>query len=213
MLKQKLILIGGGGHGKACIDVIENTEGYEIVGILDVADKVGQSILNYSIIGTNDLISHLAKRSDIAFIITVGQIKSAGIRKAIFQKLLDNKAKIATIISKNATVSKYAKIGEGTVIFHGAKINADAIIGDNCIINTAAIIEHDAQIGQHSHISTAVVVNGTCQIGQEVFIGSNTVLANNINIANNIVIGAGSVVYKSLIEAGIYAGNPLIKIR
>ena len=213
MLKQKLILIGGGGHCKSCIDVIENTEGYAIVGILDAADKIGQSILNYPIIGTDNLIPELAKDSDLAFFITVGQIKNPLIRKAIFQKLLDFQVNIATIVSKSASVSKYARIGKGSIICSGVRINADAIIGNNCIINTAAIIEHDAQIGQHTHISTAAVVNGTCQIGQEVFLGSNSVVANNINIADNIIVGAGSVVYKSLTEAGTYTGNPLSKIR
>ena len=54
MLKKKLVLIGGGGHCKACINVIEDTDGYDIVGILDTEDKVGQTILNYSIIGTDN---------------------------------------------------------------------------------------------------------------------------------------------------------------
>ena len=51
---KKIILMGGGGHCKSCIDVIESANEYEIVGILDTADKLGQSILDYKIIGTED---------------------------------------------------------------------------------------------------------------------------------------------------------------
>jgi FlaA1/EpsC-like NDP-sugar epimerase len=32
---KKIILIGGGGHSKSCIDVIENENKYKIVGIVD----------------------------------------------------------------------------------------------------------------------------------------------------------------------------------
>ena len=35
MPKKPLILIGGGGHCKSCIEVIESTDEWEIKGILD----------------------------------------------------------------------------------------------------------------------------------------------------------------------------------
>ena len=37
--KEKLILVGGGGHCKACIDVIEEQGKFEILGILDLKDR------------------------------------------------------------------------------------------------------------------------------------------------------------------------------
>ena len=32
---KKIILLGGGGHCKSCIDVIENENKYKIIGIID----------------------------------------------------------------------------------------------------------------------------------------------------------------------------------
>ncbi len=43
MNKPNIILIGGGGHCKACIDVIEQENKYTIAGIIDVPEKVGQT--------------------------------------------------------------------------------------------------------------------------------------------------------------------------
>ena len=57
-----IILIGGGGHCKACIDVIEAQGEYKITGILDVPSHVGQVILNYPIIGTDEDISELENK-------------------------------------------------------------------------------------------------------------------------------------------------------
>jgi sugar O-acyltransferase (sialic acid O-acetyltransferase NeuD family) len=208
---QKLILIGGGGHCKSCIDVIESTKKYEILGILDTPEKVGQSVLKYKIIGTDNNISEWVN-DDVTFLITVGQIKNSFLRKKIFENLINNNAKIATIFSKNAIVSNYSKIGQGSIIMHHAVINADAIVGENAIINTKALIEHDAIIGNHCHISTGSIINGGCIIGNHVFIGSQAVIAQGVSICDNVVIGAGAVVVKPINTEGVYIGNPAQKI-
>ena len=211
MRKHKVILVGGGGHCKACIDVVECTNEYEIVGILDRADLIGTDVLNYKIIGTDDDILKY-KQEGCQFLITVGQIKSAAIRKKIFHHLAQCQATIITIISPKAHVSKYAQIGKGTIVMHGVTVNASAKVGTNCILNTGCCIEHDSIIGHHTHISTNAVINGGSIIGDEVFIGSNATMSGNVSLGNNIIIGSGSVVLKTIPEAGIYAGNPVRKI-
>ena len=52
MIKEKLILIGGGGHCKSCIDVIEQEGRFDIDAIVDVEEKLGQSILVSKIFAT-----------------------------------------------------------------------------------------------------------------------------------------------------------------
>jgi sugar O-acyltransferase (sialic acid O-acetyltransferase NeuD family) len=209
--KENLILIGGGGHCKSCIDVIERTGEFNITGILDLPEKKGTKILNYEVIGSDDDISSYAK-SGHTFFITLGQIKSAAVRKAIFCNLKAMNAKIATIYAPGAYVSKHAKIEMGTILMHGAVVNAGAKIGENCIINTRCTIEHDVQIGNHCHISTHAVINGDCELGNEVFVGSNATLSNQVKLSDQIIIGTGSVVLKSITVQGTYAGNPAKKI-
>jgi len=211
MQKKNLVLVGGGGHCRACIDVIEQESFYNIEGILDRSDLIGTNVLGYKVIGSDDDISRYAKHG-YHFLVTVGQIKSASLRKQLFESIRLNGGILATVISPKANVSKFAQINKGTIVMHGVNINASAQIGRNCILNTCSIIEHDAIIGDHVHISTAAVINGGCKIGDEVFIGSNATISNHIEIGNNIVVGAGSVVSKSLGEAGSYVGNPVNKI-
>ncbi len=209
-MKEKLILIGGGGHCKACIDVIEQEGRFDIAGILDVPEKVGTQILGYSIIGTDDMIDSLTKEFRY-FFITVGQIGSPGVRLRIFQKLKQTGLPLPVIISPFANVSKHAKLGEGTIVMHHALINAGATAGCNCIINSKALVEHDAQIGDHCHIATGAIINGGVSVGHESFIGSCSVISQNIIIAPKIILGAGSVVIKNLAETGTYMGIPAKK--
>ncbi len=49
-------------------------------------------------------------------------------------------------------------------------------------------------------------------IGNNVSIGSNATILP-VTICDNVVIGAGSVVTKDILNPGIYAGNPVRKLR
>lgn len=205
MEDKKLILVGGGGHCKSVIDVAESA-GFQILGILDIPINVGNKVLDYSIVGTDDQIPYYV--NDAVFVVTVGHIKDAALRIKLHQKIVDAGGILATIIASTAHVSKYAQIGEGSVIMHQAVVNADVIIGRGCIINTFANIEHDARIGDYCHISTGAMVNGNCKVGNETFFGSQSVMVNGIEITAGCVIGAGSLVRKNATQKGIYSGNP-----
>lgn len=188
---NKLILIGGGGHCKSCIDVIEQEGKYQIIGILDSKDKSGGKVLSYDVIGTDDDIRKYIL-DDCYFLITVGQIKTYKTRKKIYLKLQLEQAKFATVVSPRAYVSKYASIGSGTIIMHDSVINADAIIQENCIINTKAIIEHDSIIEAHCHISTAAVINGEVTVSKGSFFGSNAVSKQGVTTKKADFVKAGS---------------------
>lgn len=205
MRNKSLILIGGGGHCKSVIDVAESA-GFNIKGILDIPELIGNSVLDYHIIGTDDQIEEY--KDDSLFIVTVGHIKDASIRIKLHNKITKAGGKLATIIASTAYVSKYSRIGEGTVIMHNAFINADVKIGRGCIINTFANIEHDSIIGDYCHISTGAMINGNCNVGDETFIGSQSVLSNGIDITSGCLIGAGSFVRKNITKKGIYSDNP-----
>ena len=175
MSKEKIVLIGGGGHCKSVIDVIEQTNKYEIIGIVDVNENVGKTILGYSIIGTdNDLESIFLSCKNAC--ITVGHIKSNTVRKKLYALAKKIGFHLPTIISPLAYVSKHTKIGESNVIMHQTLINANATIGDNNIINSKSLIEHDVTINNHCHISTGAIINGGVIVEEDSFIGSNATI-------------------------------------
>lgn len=192
-MKPKLLLIGGGGHCRSVIDVIEAEGKFEIGGILDISERIGEKVLDYSIIGSNNDLGNLFGTFTHA-LITFGQIKSPDGRMRMFHQLKEIGYTLPTIISPRAYVSKHARIGEGTLIFHDALINANATVGDNCIINTKALIEHDCMIESHCHISTGAILNGGSTLKQGSFFGSNAVCKEAITIEERSFIKAGSVV-------------------
>ena len=190
---KKILLIGGGGHCKSCIDVIEQQGVYEIAGIIDKSSELGKKILDYTVIGTDDDLPSLRNEFDYAFV-TVGQIRTAHLKIKLYNLLKKLGFNIPFIVSPLAYVSKHAKISQGTIVMHHALVNAGTIVGENCIINTKALIEHDAIIGHHCHIATGAIINGGVVVSNECFIGSLATTKQYVEISEKSFIKAGSVV-------------------
>ena len=191
-LKQPIVLIGGGGHCKACIDVIETTGKWDILGILDLPERMGEMVLGYPIVGTDDQVGRFVAEG-ARFLVCVGQIRTADARRCAYERVKAAGGKLATIVSPLAYVSPSAVIGEGTIVMHRAIVNASASVGDNVIINTMALVEHDATVGSHCHVSTATVLNGGARIGVGSFVGSNAVVIQGAAVPENSFVPAGTL--------------------
>ena len=190
---KEIILIGGGGHCKSVIDVIEQESKFRIIGIVDKLKCLGSSLLGYPYIGTDNDLNKLAKKYKYA-LITVGQIKSASVRIKLFELAVRSGFLLPTIISPTSYISKYSSIGNGVVVMHHAIVNAGASIGDNCIINSKALIEHDCKIFSHCHISTNATINGGVTLEKGCFIGSNATIKELARIRENSLVKFGSLV-------------------
>jgi sugar O-acyltransferase (sialic acid O-acetyltransferase NeuD family) len=188
-MKEKIVLIGGGGHCRSVIDVIELTNKYEIIGIVDTKENIGKKVLDYEVIACDDDLETIFQTCKNA-VITVGQIKSNQIRVKLFEKLTKIGFNLPIIISPLAYVSKHSCIDEGTIVMHHALINVNVKIGKNCIINTKALIEHDCIIEDNCHISTASVLNGGVVVKENTFFGSNSVSKEYITIEGFIKAGS-----------------------
>jgi sugar O-acyltransferase (sialic acid O-acetyltransferase NeuD family) len=188
---KKILLVGGGGHCKSVIDVIEQEGKYKIAGIIDKKELIGQAVLGYKVIACDNDLEKLFSQYKYA-LVTVGQIKSNSLRVKLFNILKEIGYELPVIISPLAYVSKHAKVEEGTVVLHHALVNTSAKVGVNCIINSKSLVEHDVTIEAHCHISTATVINGGVTVKENTFVGSNTTTKEYIEL--NGFIKAGGVV-------------------
>lgn len=203
---QDLLLVGGGGHCKAVIDVVEQTGTWRIAGVVQSAGSQVTEVSGYPVLGTDDDLSRLHK--DIRFaLVTVGQIKSPAPRMALYRQLKSIGFGLATVVSPRADVSSRAVIGEGTTVMHFACVGAAAEVGHNTIINTRALVEHDCRVGSHCHISTASVLNGNVIVGDGTFVGSGSVVREGITIGERCVVGMGARVRKHLADQSVFIGG------
>lgn len=203
MSQKNLILIGAGGHAKACIEIIETAGEFKIAHVVGQESELGKKVLGYTIEHTDSDLNTLRDKYEYAFI-GIGQMHNPDSRKSIYSNLVNLGFQIPTIISNHAIVSKYAKIGSGSIVMNGSIVNVDSRVGQNVILNTGALIDHDAIIGDHCHISTKVIVNGGSKIKQGTFVGSGTVVRNGIEIGENSFVAMGCVITESLLPNSTY---------
>lgn len=194
-----LLLVGGGGHCRSCIEVIETHDDYDIAGIVLPETTNTEPVLGYPVVGIDEELENLVSETPGA-LVTVGQIRSPNIRIRLFEELKKLNAELPVIIASTAYCSRHASVGCGTIVMQGALVNAAAYIGENCIINSQALVEHDVHIEPHCHIATGARINGGVQIGMGSFVGSGAIIREGVQVGPRAVIGAGQVVLRDVPE-------------
>lgn len=86
------------------------------------------------------------------------------------------------------------------------EIGSHTMVGPNvCIYDHDHVFDTD---GVHSELKTAPV-----HIGERCWLGSNAIVTSGVTIGNRILAGGGCVITHSLLEPGVYVGNPARFIR
>ncbi|MBM7095675.1 acetyltransferase [Bacillus sp. H-16] len=206
-MKNKLLIIGASGHGKAVADIALKMDKWQSVNFLDDNEAITFS-LGLNVIGkSTDVIEYI---EDYEIFVGIG---NNTVRKKLQENLLANGASIPVLIHPNAVIGEQVEIEVGTVIMAGAVINCCTIVGQGCILNTGATLDHDNLIEDFVHISPGVHLAGTVKVGHGSWIGIGSIVSNNINIHSECKIGAGGVVVKDLSETGTYVGVPVRRVR
>ncbi len=208
MKREKLLLIGGGGHSKVVISILYKLDKFDILGIIDKYKSKGTTINGIKVIGEDKDLEDFYNSGVRNALITLGSVKDNIKRENLFNITKDIGYDFPVIVSPDAIIDKNVEIGEGTVIMPGVIINPDAKIGKNCIINTGAIVEHDCILSDHIHIAPGVHISGGVNIGKGSFVGIGATIIQGINIGRNVTIGAGTVVIRDVPDNVVLVGNP-----
>lgn len=200
-----VLIIGAGGHSKVVIDILSEYKQFNFLGLLDDNSNIhGQLVLGKKILGEVEYIKSFDK-SSTRFIISIGDNK---VRRQLFDKLIKWGYIPVNVISKSASVSQYAKLGNGLIINAGVRIHPDVLIGDNVIIGLNATISHDVIIERDVHISPGVHVTGSVHIETGVDIGTGAVILPGVRVGRDSIIGAGAVVTKDIPSCCTAVGVP-----
>ena len=204
---KRNIMVGGGGHA---LSILEMCDESDFIGYADVRDIKTMSI---PYLGTDKEVLSMYPPSHYNIVLGCvysEQHVSLKLRETLLLKYTAYDSPVIT--SSSAIVTKNSTIDRGTVVFEQAVINR-AHIGKYCVINTGVIIEHNCDLGNNVFTGSGALICGDCTIGNNVFIGSGAIIRDGIRIADNVIVGMGSLVTSSILEAGIYYGNPVRKMR
>ena len=114
-------------------------------------------------------------------------------------------------IQKNSIIGKNCKISSHTFICEGVHVKDNVFIGHNVSFINDKYPKAANLDGTMKGDSDWKVVKTTVEKGAS--IGTSVTVLCGVRIGKNAIIGAGSVVTKDIFTPGIYAGNPIKRIR
>lgn len=185
---QRIVIYGGGGHAKMCIDILKRQVGWQIEGIVDATLEPGTEVLGIRVLGGEDLLQSLPASGVRYAALGVGAATNHTIRTSLFRKLKAHGFELPNLIHPAAVIEPSAQMGEGNQVMAQAYIGSDARIGNNCIINALSVVSHDSQLADNVHLAPASVLAGGVQIGADTLIGMNTSIYMKVKIGERVVV-------------------------
>ena len=210
---RNLVLIGGGNQAHYTIDIIEKEGKYNIIGIIDSINNIGDDRFGYKIIGRQENLIELIKKHNIEVgIISIGDNWS---RYHVYNKIIEQVPdfEFVNAIHPSVIIGNNVKLGFGIVAMAGCIFNPKSEIGNFTFFATGAQVEHDNNISDFSSISAGSITGGFVKLGKFSAITLGVIILDRIEIGENTVVGSGSLVIKSLPDNVLAYGNPSKIIR
>lgn len=205
-----LVIIGAGGHGRDCHQLIDDLHAdgsardLHLVGYVDDNPELqGAEVQGVPVLGGLDWL----QGRQVAALLGIGYPKP---RYAVQQRASElGITEWPTLVHPRAYVAGRAKLGQGVHIAPMAHIGPNVQVGRWTIVNAAASVGHDAKIGAHCLVAPLCSVGFSC-IGEGVMLGQGVMVAPGSNVGSWSVVGANSVVLpKYPVPPAVFAiGSP-----
>lgn len=203
-----LIVYGGGGHGKAVIDLVRILQGYHLVGIVDDQLAEGTQVMSVPVLGGATRLVEIRDGGISLAANAVGGIGNIQSRVTVFDHLREAGFDFPILVHPRAFIEPSAHLEAGTQIFPLAYVGSEAHIGFGAIINYGVGIGHDCKVGDYTNISPGTMLAGSVTIGRRVLIGMNVTINIGVTVDAGARIGNGATV-KADVPAGmvVHAGQ------
>lgn len=206
---KKIIIVGDGGHAKVVIDIIQEMNCYEIIGVTS-NNKINQ-FCGYPVLGNDNILSDYLKNGVNNIALGIGGFKDNIQRTKLYNKFTGLGFNIINAIHPKTSVSKSVSIGNGVVVFPGVALNTEVKIGNNVIIATGSTIDHETEIGSNTLVSAGVTIGANVIIGEGTLCALGSKIVSGITIGKNCLIAAGAVVVNDIDDNSVVCGIPAKK--
>lgn len=198
-----IIIYGGGGHGKALIDLIRMLSSYPIAGIVDDGLSAGSTIIGAQVLGGSAILEKLIEVGVHQATNAVGGIGDITSRIKVFDRLTQAGFTCPTLIHPTAFVEPSATLAYGVQIMPHAYVGSDAHVGFGAIVNTGAIVSHDCTLGEYANLSPGAILAGEVTIGDASLVGMGVTVNLRVKIGSRARIGNGATVKQDVPDGGI----------
>ena len=191
---NSIIIYGGGGHGKALIDLIRTLGIYSIVGIVDDDLPTGSSMMGVPILGDANILDQLIEQGVSLAANAVGGIGNILSRVKVFDRLSTAGFSCPSLVHPTAFIEPGAILADGVQVMPHAYIGSEAHIGFGAIINTGAIVSHDCVLGDYVNLSPGAILAGEVSVGEATLVGMGVTINLRVKVGDHVRIGNSATV-------------------
>ena len=201
--EESIVLFGAGGHAKVVFDAMQASID-DLSGLL-VIDESPQ-LLGTSFFGCRVAGSAACERlARFRFHVAIGR---NDVRRAVYERLLGRGGASMTVVHPRATVSRHARVGEGSFLAAACVLAPQSAVGAAVIVNHGAVVDHDCSVGAYAHIAPNVTLGGNVKIGAGVLVGAGAVVLPGVSVGDGATIGGGAVVIDDVPAFSTVVGVP-----
>ncbi len=196
-----IVVYGGGGHGKALIELLGMLGTYRLVGVVDDHISGGQAVLGLPVLGGREVLPELhADRIRLA-VNAVGGIGDVTIRREVFEVLAEADFACPAVIHPTAFVEPTATLAAGVQVMPHAYVGTEVTVGYGTIVNTGAIVSHECVLEEFVNVAPGAILAGAVTVGAATLIGMGVTVNLEVGIGPGARVGNGATV-KADVPAG-----------
>ncbi len=203
----RLILYGGGGHGKTLIDLVRAAGIYTIFGVVDDGLPVGSEVLGVPVLGGSAALAAMRDQGIRLAVNGVGGINHVETRIQVFELLDAAGFSFPAVVHPTATIEPSACLEDGVQVLAHSYVSSAARIGFGTVINAGVVVSHDCVLGRVVNLSPGAMLAGGVVIEDYAQVGMAATVNLNITIGRHARVGNGATVKKD-VPAGtvVHAG-------
>jgi acetyltransferase EpsM len=195
---NSLVIYGGGGHGKAIIELVRALGIYQLVGVVDDVLPVGGTVLGLPVLGGASILPALADQGIRQAVNAVGGIGNVAERLNVFDKIAQAGLVCPALVHPTAYVEASACLEGGIQILAQSYISSEARIGFGTVINAGVVVSHDCMIGRVVNLSPGAMLAGGVILEDFVQVGMGATINLGIRIGKGARIGNSATVKKDV---------------
>lgn len=199
----RVLVYGGGGHGRQLIDAVRSVVGADATAVIDDGLTVGETVLDVPVLGGADTLDRALADGISVAVNAVGGIGSPRSRAAVFDRLADAGYALAVVVHPTAWIEPSASVAPGCQVLAGAYIGSAAVVGAGAIVNTSAVVSHDCVLGAGANVSPGALLAGGVQVGEMALIGMGVTVNLGASVGAGARVGNGATVKADVPAGGV----------
>lgn len=114
----------------------------------------------------------------------------------------------ATLISPRASISSYARIGQGCIINPFVAVMPNAVIGNHVVVHSQSVVEHDCLLADFVNLAPGVSLAGYVRVGEATYVYTGACVLPRVTVGRKCIVGAGAAVIRNVPDGATVVGVP-----